>query len=220
MHSTLIRFTDKKYVDSYLKGELYLSSLSAFWDLTKDKIPYSNSMTKEEIANFIRNTPSDRQDFSEGVVAQIPRNQVGVFLRPMKDYIIHDVRFRLSAYKYCNLLCFFRIDAEDADHGLLDEDNIAYLLKNQGKNITAEDIRSMEKKEVLSLARRVSKKNLLLDPNRNPSVQLPTVEMDSFGDAVIVIKDQQEFENRVMAAVKRMGGTCSAWRYSIPSNAG
>ena len=104
-------------------------------------------MTKEEIANFIRNTPSDRQDFSEGVVAQIPRNQVGVFLRPMKDYIIHDVRFRLSAYRYCNLLCFFRIDAEDADHGLLDEDNIAYLLEKQGKNITAEDIRSMEKRK-------------------------------------------------------------------------
>ena len=57
----------------------------------------------------------------------------------------------------------------------------------------------------MALARLVSKKNLLLDPNRNPSVQLPTVEMDSFGDTVIVIKDQQEFENRVMAAVKRMG---------------
>lgn len=67
----------------------------------------------------------------EGVIAQIPRTSISHVFGSMKDHIIHDVRFRLSAYKYCNLLCFFRIDAEDGDSGLLDEDNAAYIFKNQ-----------------------------------------------------------------------------------------
>lgn len=36
MQSTLIRFTDSIFADSYRTGDLYLSSLSSFWDFTKD----------------------------------------------------------------------------------------------------------------------------------------------------------------------------------------
>lgn len=39
---------------------------------------------------------------------------------PMENHIIHDVRFRLSAYKFCNLQYLFRIDAEDENSGLLE----------------------------------------------------------------------------------------------------
>ncbi len=84
------------------------------------------------MAEIINNTPTDRQDFSEGVIAQIPRLSISDVFGELKDYIIHDIRFRLSAYKYCNLLCFFRIDAEDGGTGLLDEENTAYILQSKG----------------------------------------------------------------------------------------
>ena len=44
MKSTLIRFTNSKFLDSYRSGDLYLSSLSAFWDFTDGTLPF------EEIA--------------------------------------------------------------------------------------------------------------------------------------------------------------------------
>ncbi|ORU01405.1 hypothetical protein D081_0224 [Anaerovibrio sp. JC8] len=207
MQSTLIRFTDSKYMDSYLKGELYLSSLSTFWDISKNKIPYFQHMNAEDISEFLTKIPLDQQDFSEGVAAQIPRNYIADYFGSIKTHIIHDVRFRLSAYKYCNLLCFFRIDAESYDkYGLLDEDNISYILNAQGENVSAASIKNMGIGEVKQFIKRVSKVNHLLSSNKIHLVQLPSVDMDNFGDIVIVIKDQQEFEHRVISAVKRTGG--------------
>ena len=46
MQSTLIRFTDSKFADSYRTGDLYLSSISSFWDLTKDTLPYDPELVK------------------------------------------------------------------------------------------------------------------------------------------------------------------------------
>lgn len=116
MQSTLIRFTSSKFVETYLCGKLYLLS---FWDISQGKIPYENNLPDEEIAEIIKTTPEDRQDFSEGVIAQIPRTNISAVFGSMEEHIIHDVRFRLSAYKYCNLQCLFRIDAEDSNSGLL-----------------------------------------------------------------------------------------------------
>ncbi len=206
MQSTLIRFTDKKYVDSYLKGDLYLSSLSRFWDFTEGKIPFGKKLSKEEMANLINGIPDDRQDFSEGIIAQIPRDKISSVFGSMGEYIIHDVRFRLSAYKYCNLLCFFRIDAEDADRGFLDEENTAYLLSSKGKTITEENLRTMEPAQVRHLVDSILEPNPLLSPNKIHAVQLPRITMNNFGDVVIVVKDEREFERRIIAAVKRLGG--------------
>ena len=205
MQSTLIRFTSSRFVDSYLRGELYLSSLSTFWDISQGKIPYESNLTAEEIVEIIKNTPTDRQDFSEGVIAQIPRTSISHVFGLMKDHVIHDVRFRLSAYKYCNLLCFFRIDAEDGDRGLLDEDNAAYILQGKGINITAEELRQMEPGRAQKLILDNIEPNPLLSTNKIHAVQLPSVDMDNFGDAVIVIKDQDEFEKRVKSAVASIG---------------
>ena len=206
MQSTLIRFTSNRYADSYLRGELYLSSLSTFWDISQGKIPYENNLSAEEIAEIIKNTPTDRQDFSEGVIAQIPRTHISHVFGPMKDYVIHDVRFRLSAYKYCNLLCFFRIDAEDGDNGLLDEDNAAYILREKGINITSDELRDMGAGRAQKLVMDNIESNLLLSSDKIHAVQLPSVDMDDFGDAVIVIKDQDEFEKRIKKAVGSIGG--------------
>lgn len=205
MQSTLIRFISSKFVDSYLQGELYLSSLSSFWDISKGKIPYGKRLTDEKIAEIISN-PTDRQDFSEGVIAQIPRTNISNVFGSMKDHIIHDVRFRLSAYKYCNLLCFFRIDADDSEKGLLDEDNAAYILQSKGINVTADELRSMGAARAQRFVMGNIESNPLLSPKKVHLVQLPSLDMDGFGDAVIVIKDQAEFERRVKDAVNSAGG--------------
>lgn len=66
MQSTWIRFTSSKFVETYLCGKLYLSS---FWDISQGKISYENNLPDEEIAEIIKTTLEDRQDFSEGVIA-------------------------------------------------------------------------------------------------------------------------------------------------------
>ena len=100
MHSTLIRFTDRKFADSYRRGELYLSSLSKFWDFSEGKIHFGKNLTAADIAKIKNAVPDGRQDFSEGVAAQIPRDQVAHFFDSMGKHLIHDVRFRISAYQY------------------------------------------------------------------------------------------------------------------------
>lgn len=107
MQSTLIRFTDSKFADSYRTGDLYLSSISSFWDLTKGRLPYDPELVKlpeAEIRKRLKEkgAAEGRQDFSEGVMAQIPRDKISQVFGDMRDHVIHDVRFRLSAYKYCN----------------------------------------------------------------------------------------------------------------------
>lgn len=206
MHSTLIRFTDRKFADSYRRGELYLSSLSKYWDFSEGKIRFGTNLTAADIAKIKNTVPDGRQDFSEGVAAQIPRDQVAHFFDSMENHIIHDVRFRLSAYQYCNLLCFFRIDAEDTDAGLLDEENMAYILRSRGSSITAEEIKAMVPAKAQKLAVSLVEPNPMLSSDRVHMIQLPSVAMNQFGDVVIVIKDQKEFEQRILAAVKRQGG--------------
>jgi hypothetical protein len=79
MRSILVRFTSSKYVDSYIAGDLYLSSLSHFWTLSDGK---------DGIAKQL--------DFSEGVSAQVPRDILDEIVdrEAFSQYAIHDARFR------------------------------------------------------------------------------------------------------------------------------
>ena len=209
MHSTLIRYTSSKYVDSYLSGNLYLSSLSSFWDFMAGKIVHDEPITEEKVRDMLSGVYDSRQDFSEGVIAQIPRDKVPILSGDFQNHVIHDVRFRLNAYKYCNLLCFFRIDAIDGEKGLLDEDNLSFLLKDFGIKITAEEIRSLNnRQEVHKLVDLVIENNPVLSVNQIHMIQLPSLEMNRFGDCVIVIKNEEEFKRRVIAAVEREGEHC------------
>lgn len=97
MQSTLIRFTDSKFADSYRIGDLYLSSISSFWDLTKDTLPYDPELVKlpeAEIRKKLREkgAAEGRQDFSEGVMAQMPRDRISQVFGDIRDHVIHDVR--------------------------------------------------------------------------------------------------------------------------------
>ena len=209
--STLIRFTNSQYIDSYLSGKLYFPSLRKFWNFTEGKLRQEDiivgKITEQEIQDTIRMDKNRKMDFSEGIAAQVPRDQVPCLKELFGDHIIHDVRFRLSAYKYCNLMCFFRVDAASVHLGYVDEDNASMLLKSKGKNVSAEDIRAMKPWRAKKLVETVSNyKHYEL--NHVNLVQLPAESMNNFGDAVVIIKDEAKFKKRVLSAVETQGGHC------------
>ena len=193
----LIRYIDSKYANSYLSGELYLSSLSYFWNLEK-----------------MRESPTNtQQDYGEGIALQIPHNKFNKFkeLLPsdLSNGIIHDIRFRIQAYGYCNLSCFYRIDAICTNKPIpVDEDNLAHIANQNGFNLTGEQIRQMSPTDIPTLINKLIPKNLVISPKMNAFIQLPDKNMDAFGDMVIIVKDEREFINRIIAAVKIEGGEC------------
>lgn len=135
MKSVLIRFTDKKYISSILEGKLYMSSLGKFWNY--------------------KNRNKAQMDFCEGIAATVPKKDT-LFPEDMENVIAYDVRYRIEAYKYVNLLCFFRVDIDDE--------------------------------------RRV--------------IQLPSMDMNDFGNTVLLVNNEHEFIRRVIQAVKRDSGIC------------
>jgi hypothetical protein len=166
MRSILIRYIDSKKVDpsSYLSGDLYLSSLSKFWKLRNE----SNGVT-------------GMQDFSEGVAMQVPHNSLNkIFPAELSNCVVHDARFRMEAYGYCNLLCFFRIDA-------IDTTDRVYIAK-----------------DYINSARF----SPLLNNKMNHVVQIPSSDMNSFGDTVIIVKDETKFIERILATIRQVGGEC------------
>lgn len=136
MSSILIKFTSREYIDDFVNGNLFMSSLSKFWDRNN---------------NF-----EEQKDIFEGVcaVTDIKRNSA----LPVKwrQLFASDERFRIQAYQYCNLLCFYRVDRDD----------------------------------------------------QNGIVQCIPPMMEKFGDAVIIIRNKEEFLRRVNNAVERERGIC------------
>lgn len=78
----LYRFMRKDYAESFLEGNIYMSALGYFW---------SNGFESQ-------------QDLNEGTV-QMQNPQKSPFPQVLRSVIKGSVRYRLEAYKYCNLLC-------------------------------------------------------------------------------------------------------------------
>ncbi|MCC8195485.1 MAG: hypothetical protein LIO49_01540 [Ruminococcus sp.] len=96
MSSILIKFTDHKYVSDFLDGNLYMSSLGKFWGLC--------------------NKFKEQKDIFEGVCAVTGIGKNAPFPDDFLSVMASDFRFRIEAYQYCNLLCFYRVDRDDATH--------------------------------------------------------------------------------------------------------
>lgn len=78
----LYRFMKKEFAESFLKGNIYMSALGYFW---------SNGFDSQK-------------DFNEGTVEmQAPADSP--FPQDLCSVISGSVRYRMEAYKYCNLLC-------------------------------------------------------------------------------------------------------------------
>lgn len=136
MSSIFIKFTDHKYVDDFLNGNLYMSSLGKFWD-TDNKF-------------------DEQKDIFEGVCAVTGNGEHSPLPIAMVSAMSADLRFRIEAYQYCNLLCLYRVERDDVNH----------------------------------------------------IIQGISLNMNKFGDSVLVIKNQSEFIRRVKGAVIERGGIC------------
>ena len=164
MRSVLVRYIDSRHIDSYKTGELYLSSLSSFWDLRA-----GNSGIALQ------------QDFSEGVAAQVPHDVLDEhFSELFPGHIIHDARFRIEAYGYCNLLCFFRVDAIDTKNAVVIDKRYENLVRC----------------------------NPMLSNNVNHVIQIPDEDMKGSRDMVILIRDEGKFVGKILDAVRKNGGEC------------
>lgn len=92
MMRTLIRFTKPEYVNSILAGKLYMSSLSKFWNIS--------------------NKFEEQKDIFEGTALFVETDKTS-FSNEMKKVLSKYVRYRIEAYKYCNLLCFYSVDFDE-----------------------------------------------------------------------------------------------------------
>lgn len=78
----LYRFMRKDFAEAFLQGNIYMSALGYFWN----------------------NGFESQRDFNEGTVQmQAPANSP--FPQEVQSVISGSVRYRMEAYKYCNLLC-------------------------------------------------------------------------------------------------------------------
>jgi hypothetical protein len=122
-----------------------------------------------------------RNDFSEGVNIQIPRNDWSKCLDNfIARSLMNDVRFRLDAYGYFNILCFYRVDAIDS--------TLPVSINKRWANFV--------------------QPNPLLNTNMYHIVQVLNENMKMFGDKVIIIKDEEGFTQSVISAVEKAGGEC------------
>lgn len=106
LKSLLIRYIKSSHAESYLKGEIYMSSVSYFWSLEKAYQEMHNPETK-------RFDIYGQQDFSEGLGYAIPKNKSDLIIESeVFDYqnISDYFRLRVEAYKYTNISCFYRVD--------------------------------------------------------------------------------------------------------------
>lgn len=213
MKSILIRFTNSKYADDYLAGRLSLSPLSDFWNFKRERINQADvdagRVTVADYERAKRFLEMRQDDMQEGVFAQIPCNKLPKSIWDvLQDHILHDARFRIEAYGYCKLLCFYRVDYEDYwDYALIDEDNLVEIANKKGKCVTVDEVRRSSD-FAKQLIKEVLPVNHLLSPHQCHIVQLPNKNMDDYGDMVVLIKDEEEFTHRVIEAVKKQGGDC------------
>lgn len=78
----LYRFMRKDFAEDFLKGNIYMSALGYFW----------------------ANGFESQRDYNEGTVRMQDPNQ-SLLPQQLQSVISGSVRYRLEAYKYCNLLC-------------------------------------------------------------------------------------------------------------------
>lgn len=90
MHQLIKYFKKEEYAKMFLQGKLYMNSLSYFWN----------------------NGFEDQRDMFEGISATFDKKALGLPIH-WQQIINGDIMFRLDAYKFCNLYCFYRVDIEE-----------------------------------------------------------------------------------------------------------
>ena len=90
MRQLIKYFATKDYAEMFREGKLYMNSLSFFWEKGFE----------------------EQRDIFEGISDTIDKSKIG-FPMDMEQVVSGDIMFRLEAYRYCNLYCFYRVDILD-----------------------------------------------------------------------------------------------------------
>lgn len=89
MYQLIKYIKNDQYARQFQRGELYMNSLSYFWEKGNES----------------------QRDLFEGVGETIDKKKfLPAHFRQLVD---GDLMFQLDAYRYCNLLCFYRVDIEN-----------------------------------------------------------------------------------------------------------
>lgn len=102
-----------KYLHDFLNGNLYMNTLSYFWNEYmpkngEDPIELASNQTirPQKIPNQL---PKGQGDILEGTVGMIPTENTR-FAKAFKNHLLTDCICRANGFEYCNTLCFYRLD--------------------------------------------------------------------------------------------------------------
>lgn len=102
-----------KYLHDFLNGNLYMNTLSYFWNeympkTGEDPIELASNQTirPQKIPNQL---PKGQGDILEGTVGIIPTENTR-FAKAFKNHLLTDCICRANGFEYCNTLCFYRLD--------------------------------------------------------------------------------------------------------------
>ena len=87
MHNLIKFFSDKKYLDEFVSGQLYMNTLDYFWN----------------------NGFEEQKDIFEGVICTVPVKEFQGFPVGFQALQASDYHFRAEGYRYCNVLCFYKV---------------------------------------------------------------------------------------------------------------
>lgn len=90
MHSLIKFIPTQKFLDCFLSGKLYMNTLDYYW----------------------ANGFDDQKDIFEGVVATVPVKDLQGFPTDFQSAQACDYRFRAEGYRYCNVMCFYKLRYE------------------------------------------------------------------------------------------------------------
>lgn len=88
MHLLIKYFANKTYLEEFVSGSLYMNSLDYFWN----------------------NGFDEQHDCFEGVDCTIPVESMKTFSPGWRSLQVCDFIFRAEGYRYCNVLCFEKIN--------------------------------------------------------------------------------------------------------------
>ena len=88
MHILTRFFSRKKFLDAFISGKLYMNTLNYFWN----------------------NGFEEQKDIFEGVVCTVPVKDFNGFPMDFQAAQASDYHFRAEGYKFCNILCFYKIN--------------------------------------------------------------------------------------------------------------
>lgn len=109
----LTKFFEKKaYQEEFVKGKLYLSSLSVFTKTYSERGLIEAVARGDKYAKIIleKQRNKSQRDVLEGTIASIPPSRATELPDDMRKAMCTDIMIRALGYNYCNIMCFCKME--------------------------------------------------------------------------------------------------------------